>query len=323
LSPLPKQENWHTRPDTSLTQPFIQDSFEETNSDGDSDSGPDESVRLSNNIEVVIPRRQLAGDTSTTIQPLTLRPSFVSERSDAVTQTNADGGKNEYLDQLEERLCDLRKKYNADIAFYENRMEKSRDEIKKLKDELKSWYDICDDNRNEVSLEKRLLEKETENTRLHNTLKDRRTMHAFSSLSSTGSMPLDKSSIKSQMESMGDKIKSLADFDDVGLAGFQPCGEAEASMSLLSRVAPCVVGGARTSLKTVIPQALKLNELIRTLVAAAVCSWVFESPLQFLSDDPPCMLLRRYRSRLEKQGMCSSLSTSYDILTGVQMENSQ
>jgi hypothetical protein len=323
LSPLPKQENWHTPPDTLLTQPFVQDSFEETNSDGDSGSGPDESVRLSNNIEVVIPRRQLAGDTSTTIQPLTLRPAFVSERSDAATQTDADGGKNEHLDQLEERLCDLRKKHNADIAFYKNEMDKARNEIETLKGELKSWDDICDNRRNGVSLEKRLLEKDIQNTRLHNTLKDRRTMHAFSKLSSNGSMPLDKGSIKSQMESMGDKIKSLADFDDVDFDGFQPSREAEALITLLSRAFPCVIGSARTAPKTVLPHTLKLNELIRVMVAAAVCSWVFERPLQFLRDDPPCMLLLQYRSCLEKQGMSSSLSTPYDMLTGVQMEQSQ
>ena len=271
----------------------------------------------------MISRCQLARDTSATSQTLTLCPANVSGRSDTATQTETNVEKREHLDRLEQQLHDLQKKYNADTAFYRIRMQRAREEIETLKSEFESWDDICDAKRRGTSLEKLLFDSENEKTRLHNTLKDRKTMHTFSSLSFNGLMPLDTGLVNSQIQSMGDKIKSLADYDDVDLEGFQSCGEANELAALFSRAFPCVIGDVRTALKTVIPQGLKLHELIRTSVAAAVCSWVFESPLQFLSGEPPSMLLRQYRWCLEKQGMPSNLSTSYSILIRGQMENSQ
>jgi hypothetical protein len=116
-------------------------------------------------------------------------------------------------------------------------------------------------------------------------------------------VPCDKGYIGSAMTEMGGEINGLARLDHAQICDHSTIVETSELLPLVLRAFPDVEPFRQASLMNRIPQTLKLKEVLRALVAAAVCCWVFDCPLDFVYSSSPCPLLAQYRRCLEIQGM--------------------
>lgn len=227
-----------------------------------------------------------------------------SKIANASTQTNPDQGEEQSKISPGRQWCALQDGHKAELAFYVNKLEKAEKEAKALKHQLESLRSVFQATRTGHSLELLLADSRNKSNTLDNTLADRTLLNTFSSLASTEPVSCDKRSVVAIMESMGTVIKNLASLDNTRFCHTTTITDGSDLAQLILRGFPGIKPhNSSSSLVNRIPQHLKLNDVLRTLVAAAICSWVFEAPLDFLRTRSPCHLLTLYRQCLEKQGM--------------------
>ena len=194
-------------------------------------------------------------------------------------------------------------KLEARIAFLSIELEAKEKQAKAYEQRLDSRESAQQASSKGLDLEQLLADSRSRVKTLQNTLADRKLLHTFSSLDSTQSVPCDKGYIGSAMTQMGGEIDGLARLDHTQICDHSTIVETSELLPLVLRAFPDAESFRQASLMNRIPQALKLNEVLRALVAAAVCCWVFDSPLDFVHSSSPCPLLAQYRRCLEIQGM--------------------
>lgn len=210
-------------------------------------------------------------------------------------------------------------KLEARVAFLSIQLDDTKREADSYKQQLASLQSVQEACSKGLDLEHQLSDSKKKVKTLENTLYDRRVLHTFSSLTSTQPVPLDKSYIGSVMTKMGGEINGLARLDHARTCDLSTIAETQDFLELILRAFPGADATARqTSLMNRIPQSLRLKEVLRALVAAAVCSWVFDSPLDFLRSTSPCLVLHQYRRCLATQGMLV-WSAFQHILTHMQI----
>jgi hypothetical protein len=141
---------------------------------------------------------------------------------------------------------------------------------------------------------------------LQEALSDKEWLRKFSTLSSDDHMPPDVEKVQAGMALIGDTIKRmLSEYEDDGFRitpSFEWGNELNA---LFYRGFGVYLPEPRVSVSQA-TQAFDLSTfsfqaILRTLIAAALCEWVFESALPDISTTP-CALLKKYRLHLGKQG---------------------
>lgn len=149
---------------------------------------------------------------------------------------------------------------------------------------------------------------------LQDTLNTRSHLSRFSSLRSTQPVVSDLREAGTLMHTMGYYIKTLVRPDIEKLCRFSPAAERSDLTHIIHRAFPYADGTqGHPALKTITPQNLRLGDLVRTLVAAALCCWVFDSPLNFLNNlcnSSACPLSQEYRKCLAAQGMLVQIRSS-------------
>ena len=209
----------------------------------------------------------------------------------------------EQLKQHEKTICSLRQELSAAVRDLEA---------------LQVQLDCLDSARRQFeqagqdSVIRLLTDSVKDVSELQELLDDKERLRSFSTLSSNDSITLDGARIRAELSSIGDNIKKLlSDYDD-DFACITPHFEVRSGLdSLFHRGFGQNLPGFSTSSD----QALDLSTfsfqaVIRTLIASALCEWVFESYLPDISETP-CALLKTYRSHLAKQGTSGRHVISY------------
>ena len=138
---------------------------------------------------------------------------------------------------------------------------------------------------------------------LQELLDDKERLRSFSTLSSTDPIALDGARIRAELASIGANIKKLlSDYDD-DFPCITPRFDVRSGLnSLFHRGFGLNLPGSTTSNDQALDlSAFSFQAVTRTLIASALCEWVFESDLPDISETP-CALLKTYRSHLAKQG---------------------
>jgi hypothetical protein len=192
--------------------------------------------------------------------------------------------------------------------------------INSLRHELSMAREDCKDLRRQLNLldyaypllsqaeNKAIIEtlnaNDKEMSELQEALDDKEWLRKFSTLSSDDPMPPNVEKVQAGMASIGDTIKRmLSECEDDGFC-ITPSFEWGSGLnSLFHRSFGVYPPEPRIS----VSQALDLSTfsfqaILRTLIAAALCEWVFESALPDISATP-CALLKKYRLHLGKQGI--------------------
>jgi hypothetical protein len=116
------------------------------------------------------------------------------------------------------------------------------------------------------------------------------------------------------MASIGDKIKRmLSNYEDDAFHMTPGLERRDELLSLFRRSFASDLPEARTSVDEAFNwPSFSFQAILRTLIASALCEWVFESDLPDVSETP-CALLKKYRSHLGLQGDSQKLEiSSYD-----------
>jgi hypothetical protein len=316
-----KQERWHTQSNTPQRQHTIQDSFSEctpeleSGSENEYDSStrpiPDQdslvlSSKSSRQIESAVfsknPQSQCRPGTANA----STQVSFVAEIRQAGYYS-------------EEHFRTQQEKYEAKIAVYATRLKAKEDEAKRYEQQLDALRLALQAHDRGQDLVKQLAGSKSKVKTLKNTLADRKLLQPFSRLASNQPVLCDYGFVNSEMDLIGGEVNSLARLDDTQVLDFSAIAKTSDSAQLMLRAFPGIdiSGGEVRDLTDKAPLALKLNEFIRTLVGAAVCCWVFESPLNYMHNSSPCRLCSQYRTCLEIQGMLGSIRSS-NMLISVQ-----
>ena len=285
---------------------IVQDSFSEGTLDQECGSGREDcnELRLLSDSEPVASRPKLLRLMHSSSTASDLHGLYKSDRVDVSVQTSRDPKDEQTKQSLEEQLCTLQEKYKAQFTFYENERRKMGAQIRELQRQLDVFDSVSKAVGKRLSLEKLLISSRNRTKTLEDTLAAERQLHAFSSFAVTEKKFCNKGFIGPLMESMGIETNRLACLDNIEISDISVITKRSDWLKLVLRAFP----GAEplteyTNLEIIIQQRLRLNDLIRTLVAAALCCWVFDPPLGFLCANSPCQLLYRYRQCLETQGM--------------------
>jgi len=116
-------------------------------------------------------------------------------------------------------------------------------------------------------------------------------------------MPFNARKVKGEMASIGDTIKRiLSEYEDDSFSIAQSLEGQSDVKSLFLRSFGLDLQEPSIS----VSQAFELSTfsfqaIIRTLIASALCEWVFEVDLDDVSETP-CALLQKYRLHLDRQG---------------------
>jgi hypothetical protein len=195
-------------------------------------------------------------------------------------------------------------KLEARLTFLSVQLESKTKEADAYKQQLKALESAQAADRKGLDLVEQLADSKRKVMTLQTTLAERKLLQPFSSLTSSQPVPLDKGFICSAMTQVGGKINGLARLDHAQICDPSMIAETPELSRLVVRAFPSFGSDVRhTSVMNRIPQSLRLKEVLRSLVAAALCCWVFDCPLDFLEWTPTCLTLFHYRECLEKQGM--------------------
>lgn len=138
---------------------------------------------------------------------------------------------------------------------------------------------------------------------LQEALNDKERLRAFSTLASYDSMPFNARMVEVEMASIGDTIKRIpSEYEDDSFSIAQSLEGQSDVKSLFLRSFGLDLQEPSIS----VSQAFELSTfsfqaIIRTLIASALCEWVFEADLDDVSETP-CALLQKYRLHLDRQG---------------------
>jgi hypothetical protein len=174
--------------------------------------------------------------------------------------------------------------------------------------ELKRQVACLEDARGQLSQsEKSIIEtlnaNDKEISELQEALNNKERLRSFSTLSFNDPMPLDARKAAAEMASIGDTIKRMMsgyeDNDFCTPPSFEGRNELH---SLFRRSFSLDPPEPSISISQTFDLSnFSFQAILRTLVASALCEWVFESDLHDISEKP-CALLKKYRLHLDMQG---------------------
>lgn len=216
-------------------------------------------------------------------------------------------------ESLQTRLEDMQKQHKEITGSLRQHLSKAQERCKHLQRQVAILEDSKPfmsqgDNRSIINI---LNEKRKEIRRLRESLNDRERLRAFSTLSSTDLMPLDVRGVQADMASIGNLIEQIAlQFDEDGIRITSSLGERRELKALVCRSfglpLPISMDSAGQTLDL---SAFSFQAVMRSLMASALCEWVFEPVFQEISEQP-CTLLEEYRAHLAKQGTPSNANVT-------------
>lgn len=150
---------------------------------------------------------------------------------------------------------------------------------------------------------KRLADNDEEISCLREALSNKERLRCFSTLSSDDHMPIELEKMSDEMASIGDKLKRmLGEYEDHGFRMTASFDEQHQLHSLFCRSFALDLSDPLTSISQALDWSdVTLSAILRTLIASALCEWVFERDLPAVSETP-CALLEKYRLHLGLQG---------------------
>ena len=316
-----KQERWHTHSNTSQRQHTIQDSFSECTPELESGSENeyDSSTRPIPDQNSLVLSSKSSGQIESAVFSENPQSQCRPGTADATTQVSLVAEIRQAGYYSEEHFRTQQEQYEAKIAVYATRLKAKEDEAKRYEQQLDALRSALQALDRGQDLVKQLAGSKSKVKTLKNTLEDRRLLQPFSRLAYNQPVLCDYGFVGSNMDLIGGEINSLARLDDTQVLDFSAIAKTSDSAQLMLRAFPGIDISGRevTNLTDKAPLALKLNEFIRTLVGAAVCCWVFESPLKYMNNSSPCRLCSQYRTCLEILGMLGSIRSS-NMLISVQ-----
>ena len=316
-----KQERWHTHSNTSQRQHTIQDSFSECTPELESGSENeyDSSTRPIPDQNSLVLSSKSSGQIESAVFSENPQSQCRPGTANASTQVSLVAEIRQAGYYSEEHFRTQQEQYEAKIAVYATRLKAKEDEAKRYEQQLDAHRSALQAHDRGQDLVKQLAGSKSKVKTLKNTLEDRRLLQPFSRLAYNQPVLCDYDFVGSNMDLIGGEINSLARLDDTQVLDFSAIAKTSDSAQLMLRAFPGIdISGRQvTNLTDKAPLALKLNEFIRTLVGAAVCCWVFESPLKYMNNSSPCRLCSQYRTCLETQGMLGSFRSS-NMLISVQ-----
>lgn len=316
-----KQERWHTHSNTSQRQHTIQDSFSECTPELESGSENeyDSSTRPIPDQNSLVLSSKSSGQIESAVFSENPQSQCRPGTADASTQVSLVAEIRQAGYYSEEHFRTQQEQYEAKIAVYATRLKAKEDEAKRYEQQLDALRSALQALDRGQDLVKQLAGSKSKVKTLKNTLEDRRLLQPFSRLAYNQPVLCDYGFVGSNMDLIGGEINSLARLDDTQVLDFSAIAKTSDSAQLMLRAFPGIDISGRevTNLTDKAPLALKLNEFIRTLVGAAVCCWVFESPLKYMNNSSPCRLCSQYRTCLDIQGMLGSIRSS-NMLISVQ-----
>jgi hypothetical protein len=231
--------------------------------------------------------------------------------------TRSEGRCEALLAQLE----DEQQKHEDVTQYLQDRIDQLEEECRELKGEVACLRFVCRDRpcTDDTSVINALVDKEKQVIELEQSLQNRKWLRTFSTLASADPVPLDMNSIKHDMALLGHKINQiLSDHEDHGIRATPSLHGQNDLTSLIHRAysldLPQPTNSVKESLRS---SSLSFHAVVRSLVAAAICEWVFESDLPDICTKP-CALLKKYRRHLAQQG-----KPNYDALRPMVVTNCQ
>lgn len=181
-------------------------------------------------------------------------------------------------------------------------------------EELRSQLNLRDDTYRVLSqpdhelIIKRLKDNDEEISGLQEALNNKEWLRAFSTLSSNNPMPFGTGKVLDGMASIGDKIqRMLSDYEGDGFLMTPSFKGRPELKSLFHRSFASDSSETHISVSEAFDlSTFSFQAILRTLIASALCEWVFESNLPDMSETP-CALLKKYRLHLGLQGNSEQL----------------
>jgi DNA repair exonuclease SbcCD ATPase subunit len=216
-------------------------------------------------------------------------------------------------ESLQARLGDMQKQHKEIAGSLRQQLSKAQKHCKNLQRQVAILEDSTPfmSQGDDRSIMNTLNEKREEIRELREYLNDRERLRAFSTLSSTDLMPLDSRGVQADMASIGNLIEQIAlQFDEDGIRITLSLRERRELKALVCRSFGLPLSISMDSAdQTLDLSAFSFQAVMRSLMASALCEWVFEPVFQEISEQP-CILLEEYRAHLAKQGTLSDANVT-------------
>lgn len=220
--------------------------------------------------------------------------------------SNLEGLQRELLlpHKRRELLQDERQIHKKTIRSLRHQLSVAQGNCKDLQQQLDCLASPLLSQPDNKAMIKTITTNQKEISELQEALNDKERFRAFSTLSSADPLPLDARSVQAGMASISDLIKNIMlDYEDDSF--YIPSNfEWQSELGSLFRRSFGLDRGEHSSsvTQTLDLSTFSFQAVLRSLVASALCEWVFESGLQDICETP-CALLIEYRMMLAKQGI--------------------